>query len=80
MLADLRRGRLDAALLWGPQSAGIGSDLRQSPLPSAGELDIAVGVHRGDLALLAALQRALDARKGVIDALVASAVVPPPGR
>lgn len=76
MLNDLRSGRLDAALLWGPQAAGAGTDLRLSPLPPAGEIDIAVGVHRGDVALLAALQRALDARRPVIDALLDAAGVP----
>lgn len=76
MLQDLRSRRLDAALLWGPQAAGAGGDLRLSPLPSAGEIGIAVGVHRGDMALLAALQRALDARQPVIDALLAATGVP----
>lgn len=76
MLQDLRRGRLDAALLWGPQAAGAGADLRLTALPSAGEIDIAVGVHRGDVALLTALQRALDARRPVIDALLDAAGVP----
>jgi hypothetical protein len=82
MLQDVRRARLDAAFLWGPQAAEpAGDDVRLALLPAAvGGLPmragIAVGVRGGDGALRDELQAGLDAGREQIDALLAAHRVP----
>lgn len=84
--ADLAAGRLDAAVLWGPQAGWFA---RQSAVPlevSAAhppadlplpfEFSIAMGVRKGDQALRQALDRALDARRADIEAILDAYGVP----
>lgn len=84
--ADLAAGRLDAALVWGPQ-AGWFIDHAAAPLvvtpasaPAGFELPfefaIAVGVQKGDEALRSALDDALARRAGDIDAILDAYRVP----
>jgi mxaJ protein len=79
-------GRLDAAIVWGPQ-VGWYAQRSARPLavhaaqPPPGfalpfEFDIAMGVRRGDTALRDALQRAIDRRREAIDAVLAEYAVP----
>jgi len=78
--ADLAAGKLDAALVWGPQ-AGWFVDHAAAPLaitpadaPSGFELPfefaIAVGVRNGDAELRRDLDAALERRAGDIDAIL----------
>jgi mxaJ protein len=82
----LGEGRLDAAVVWGPQ-VGWYAQRSARPLivraarPPRGfalpfEFDIAMGVRPGDTALRDALQRAIDRRRGAIDAVLAEYAVP----
>jgi mxaJ protein len=80
---DLAQGRLDAALLWGPQAgwfaarSAVPLELKVAAAPAElaafpFEFSIAVGVRRGDPALLRALDAALERRAddvaGILDA------------
>ena len=86
MLDALARGTLDAALVWGPQAGYFArraaTPLRLEPAePPAGfesgfEASIAMGVARGHEMLRAALDRALDAHRQEIDAILTSYAVP----
>jgi mxaJ protein len=85
MVDAVAQGRLDAALLWGPQAgwfaqhapvdvtpAKAPDDLQKMPF----EFGIALGVRKGDRALRDALQAALDASKPQVDAVLAAYGVP----
>ncbi|HSN32355.1 MAG TPA: quinoprotein dehydrogenase-associated putative ABC transporter substrate-binding protein [Ideonella sp.] len=86
MVDALADGRLDAALLWGPQAgyyAGRASvPLRLAPLAAPGgdasgfEASIAMGVARGHAMLRAALDRAIAEHREEIDAILAEYRVP----
>jgi len=84
--ADLAAGRIDAAVLWGPQA---GYFARQSAVPlelSAAhppadvplpfEFAIAMGVRKGDEALRHALDRAIEQRRAEIEAILDAYGVP----
>jgi mxaJ protein len=86
MLEDLAHGRLDAALLWGPQA---GHPARLGPVPLRVETaiappdlkapfayDIAMGVRRGDHDLRRRLDAVLERRRAEIDAILAEHAVP----
>jgi len=82
-LAD---GRLDAALVWGPQAGYFARhaaqpmqlSIAQAPpgMTMPFEFGIAVGVRKGDAPLRDQLQAALDARRAEIDAVLADYGVP----
>ena len=84
--ADLAAGRIDAAVLWGPQAGWFA---RRSPVPleiSAAhpppdvplpfEFAIAIGVRKGDQALRQALDRAIEARRAEIESILDAYAVP----
>jgi mxaJ protein len=84
--ADLTAGRLDAALVWGPQ-AGYFADrgsvalaLTRAPAPAGFELpfafDIAVGVRKSEPALRDELDRALERRADEIQRILGDYGVP----
>jgi mxaJ protein len=84
--ADLAAGRLDAALVWGPQ-AGWFTEHAAAPLavtaaaapPSFDmpfEFAIAMGVKKSDADLRRALDAALERRAGDVDAILAAYRVP----
>jgi mxaJ protein len=86
MVDALAHGKLDAAVIWGPQ-AGYFAQRAQVPLritpadsPAAlampFEFEIAMGVRRGDTALRDALDRVIDKRRADIDAILAEYGVP----
>jgi quinoprotein dehydrogenase-associated probable ABC transporter substrate-binding protein len=86
MIDALAAGRIDAALVWGPQ-AGYFAARAQAPLklsiarPPAGtpepfEFDVALGVKRGNKALLAELEGVLQRRQRDIDTILAAYQVP----
>ncbi|QOL50056.1 substrate-binding domain-containing protein [Massilia litorea] len=86
MVHAVDSGEIDAALLWGPQ-AGWFAARAQLPLkvsiarPPAGtpepfEFDVALGVKRGNKALLAELEGVLTRRQGEIDGILAQYHVP----
>jgi len=86
MLQSLARGKLDAALVWGPQ-AGYFAHRVEVPLtlvaarppadlPVTFEFGIAMAVRPGDTALHDALDGALVRRRGQIDAILADHAVP----
>jgi mxaJ protein len=86
-MADaVRAGSIDAALVWGPQ-AGYFAARTQAPLsvsiarPPAGtpepfEFDVALGVKRGNKALLEELDGVLTRKQPEIDAILAQYHVP----
>jgi len=85
--ADVAAGRLDAAILWGPQAGWFAAHspvaLHVSPAsPPVADADlrfdfaIAMGVRRGDEALRAALDGALARRARDIDAILDAWSVP----
>jgi mxaJ protein len=85
MVEAVADGRLDAAVLWGPQAgswsrnARLRLDRAEAPPDMANlpfEFDIAVAVRPGNDSLRAALQRALEQRRGDIDALLYHFAVP----
>jgi len=84
--ADLAAGKLDAALVWGPQ-AGYFTDHAAVPLtvapaappPGLGlpfEFTIAIGVRKGDVVLHRDLDAALERRARDIDAVLDAYHVP----
>jgi quinoprotein dehydrogenase-associated probable ABC transporter substrate-binding protein len=86
MIDALDAGKIDAALVWGPQ-AGYFAARAQAPLkvsiarPPAGtpepfEFDVALGVKRGNKALLAELEGVLQRRQRDIDTILAAYHVP----
>lgn len=86
MLRALEDGRLDAALIWGPQ-AGYFAQHAALPMSLAiahpppevrvpFEFAIAMGVRRGDAALRDALDVAIDKRRADIDTILAQYQVP----
>jgi mxaJ protein len=86
MVDAVGAGRIDAALMWGPQ-AGYFAARAPAPLrvtvarPPAGtpepfEFAVAVGVKRGNAALLAELDEVLARRRREIDAILAAYNVP----
>ena len=82
----LEAGRLDAAVVWGPQAgwyarhASTPLEVRPARppegLPMPFEFDIAMGVRRGDTALRDALQGAIDRRRADIDRVLDDYAVP----
>jgi mxaJ protein len=86
MVDAVDAGKIDAALVWGPQ-AGYFAARAQVPLkvsiarPPAGtpepfEFDVALGVKRGNKTLLAELEGVLQRRQGEIDTILAAYHVP----
>ncbi|MDB5959012.1 MAG: extracellular solute-binding protein family 3 [Massilia sp.] len=86
MIAAVDDGSIDAALLWGPQ-AGMFAARARHPLqtriasappgtPEPFAFDVAVGVKRGNQALLAELDDALVRRRADIDRILADYQVP----
>jgi quinoprotein dehydrogenase-associated probable ABC transporter substrate-binding protein len=86
MIAAIEAGTIDAALVWGPQ-AGYFAARAQAPLKvsiaraPAGtlepfEFDVALGVKRGNKALLAELEGVLQRRQRDIDTILAAWHVP----
>jgi mxaJ protein len=86
MIDALGTGKIDAALVWGPQ-VGYFAARAQAPLkvsiarPPAGtpepfEFDVALGVKRGNKALLAELEGVLKRRQRDIDTILAAYHVP----
>jgi mxaJ protein len=86
MVQALKKGQLDAALIWGPQ-AGYFAKQSVVPLqlafakpppglPLPFEFDIAMGVRRGDKALRDALNSVIARRRADIDAILATYDVP----
>jgi mxaJ protein len=84
---DLAAGRIDAALLWGPQAGWFAArsavPLRLAPAQAPADLEampfdysIAVGVRRGDAELLRALDAALARRTADIAAILDAYAVP----
>jgi len=86
MLDVLRAGRLDAALVWGPQAGWFAATghpaLQVTPARTPADVDqpfdfaIALGVRRGNTALRDALQSALDSRREAIEAILDAYHVP----
>lgn len=86
MVAALSDGRLDAALVWGPQAGWFARrsarplrlQAAQAPadLPLPFEFDIAFGVRSGDAALRAALDALIETRGAEIGAILAAYAVP----
>jgi len=86
MLRALADGRLDAALVWGPQAGyfvqraavplQVWPAARPADSPEAFEFAIAMGVRRGDAALRDALDAAIDRRRPEIDRILADYGVP----
>lgn len=87
MIAAVRGGQLDAALVWGPQAgyfARRGGDVLEvrNARPPAElakmpfEFDISMGVRRGDTALREELDAILERRRPDIDAILAEYAVP----
>ena len=84
--ADLAAGRLDAALVWGPQAgwfvdhAPVRLAVARATAPAGFELpfefSIAMGVKKGDAALQRDLDRALERRAAEIDAILDAYRVP----
>jgi mxaJ protein len=86
MVDALDRGSIDAALLWGPQ-AGLFAARAAHPLqmriaaapagtPEPFAFDVAVGVKRGNKALLAELDEVLARRQGDIERILTEYKVP----
>lgn len=80
-------GELDVGLVWGPLAASAAAAagltlavIEPAPTDQFFVFDISVGVRKGEAALLAALQRALDHRHRDIEALLLSYGVPLMGR
>ena len=87
IVAAIGAGSLDAGLVWGPQAAYLAAhaspplEIHRAAAPEAlaglpFEFDIAIGVRRGDKALRDELDRAIAARQGDIDAILAAYAVP----
>jgi mxaJ protein len=86
MVEAVASGELDAAVAWGPQVGWFAARAKPriewsfarapTDVPLPFEFAIAVGVRKGDTALRDELQRALDARRVDIDALLAEYDVP----
>ena len=84
--ADLAAGRLDAALVWGPQAGyfadhcGVALALTPASAPAGFELPfafaIAVGVRKSEPALRDELDRALERRADAIDRILGDYGVP----
>lgn len=84
--ADLAAGRIDAAVLWGPQAGYFASRsavrLEVTParppadLPLPFEFEIAMGVRKGDQALREALDQAIERRSTEIAAILDAYGVP----
>jgi mxaJ protein len=81
-------GEIDTAVVWGPVGAYFaarhGKALDVTPTPTADArqpgvaftIDVAIGVRKGDEALKARLQRALDERRAEVDAVLEQYHVP----
>ncbi|RZL35471.1 MAG: quinoprotein dehydrogenase-associated putative ABC transporter substrate-binding protein [Rubrivivax sp.] len=85
MVQAIAEGRLDTAVLWGPQAgswvrdAALRIERAEPPADMAAlpfEFDIALAVRPADVELRQALDRALLQRRGDIDALLARYAVP----
>jgi mxaJ protein len=86
MVDSLVQGRIDAALIWGPQAGYFAQQAARpmhvriaTPPPSLTmpfEFAISMGVRRGDKALRDALDGVIDKRRADIDAILASYQVP----
>lgn len=87
MVNAIAQGRLDAALIWGPQAGYFASRsaaplrvrMMAAPVDLAGqpfEFAIAMGVRRGDEALRQALDDFITRRQGDIDRILADYAVP----
>lgn len=85
LVADLIEGKVDVAILWGPMAGYFVKKLNASflelvPLQSDGSIpfafDISMGVRKGDTALKAALEQALDRRQGEIGKILEDFGVP----
>jgi len=84
--ADLAAGRIDAAILWGPQAAyfarlsilplEVTAAHPPDDLPLPFEFEIAMGVRKGDQALRQALDQALEGRSAEIAAILDAYGVP----
>jgi mxaJ protein len=84
--ADIAAGRIDAALLWGPQAGWfarrsavpleVSAARPPADLPLPFDFAIAMGVRKDDVALRDAVDRAIDARRGEIDAILDAYSVP----
>jgi quinoprotein dehydrogenase-associated probable ABC transporter substrate-binding protein len=87
MVGALAAGRLDAAIIWGPQAGYFAARSAvplalapaHAPADLAGmpfEFAISMGVRRGDRALRDELNAVIDRRQGDIDAILAAYHVP----
>jgi quinoprotein dehydrogenase-associated probable ABC transporter substrate-binding protein len=87
IVREIAAGRLDAALVWGPQAAYFAAragvpmrvDLAAPPPEAAGmpfEFSMSMGVKRGNKALRDELDRAIEHRRTDIDVILAQYHVP----
>lgn len=84
MLGDLKAGRIDAAVLWGPLAGGdiaaeaglVATMLTASALPPPLVYDMTMAVRLDDQALKDELEAALDAARTDIEAILRDANVP----
>jgi mxaJ protein len=87
IVAAVANGEVDVAIVWGPQAGYFSAQQKVklaldpvSPSMLAGDppmrFDIAMGVRKSDADLAAAINRALEARRADIDAILAAYHVP----
>ena len=86
MVDAVNAGTIDAALVWGPQAGYFAAkapvplkvSIARAPAgtPEPFEFDVALGVKRGNKALLAELEGVLDRRQREIDTILAAYHVP----